>query len=437
MVERTSETDVVVVGAGPAGCVLGYLLARSGVDVMLLERESDLAREFRGYYFQPLVVRLLDQMGLLDDLLAEVPYEKWSNVSLRAFGRSYATLDCTVLPESPQYGLVIEQPPLLRFIIDHAAKFDSFTFHRSAAVNGLVTDDETVRGVVVRDGEMGTEWELLSRLVVGADGRFSTVRKAAGIDPNRVDGRVQLLWFKLPRADEMRPELGRIESSGVLGYIPLGDDVQVSLLVRADEYRDIRERGIEELHDRIAAIDPKLQPVLEAHLTDFGQCSLLDPDPEISKEWVLDGLLLVGDAAHVANPFGAQGNSLAVQDAVAAHPYVVRALAESTGPLRAEQLRPYEDVRRPAVEEVMNVQAQQMEATSYYVRYRDTIPTALWNVFVRWVLGAVTRILQLSKKRIQVYVFGSDPSWCRPIVSHTERPTLRYPESNLYLTGTM
>lgn len=196
---------------------------------------------------------------------------------------------------------------------------------------------------------------------------------------------------------------------GVLGYIPLGDDIQVSLLVRAEEYRDIRERGIEELHDRIVAVDPDLRPVLEAHLTDFGQCSLLAPDPGISKEWVLDGLLLVGDAAHVANPFGAQGNSLAVQDAVAAHPYVVRALAESSGALRAEQLQPYEDVRRPAVEEVMNVQAQQMEAISYYVRYRDTVPTALWKLFVRGVLGAVTRVPQLSKKRIQLYAFGPDP----------------------------
>jgi 2-polyprenyl-6-methoxyphenol hydroxylase-like FAD-dependent oxidoreductase len=406
---RPKETDVVVVGAGPAGCVLAYLLARSGVDVTLLERESDLSRSFRGYYFQPLVVRLLDQMGLLEDLLAAVPHERWSSVSVRAFGRTYDALDYTVLSESPQYGLVIEQPPLLRFLIDRAATFDSFTFHRSVSVTDLRTDETGVRGVVARDRTTDTEWTLLSRLVVGADGRFSTVRHAAGIDPCRTESRLRLVWFKIPRGTVERPELGRVEPGGVLGYIPLGGNVQVLALVSDDEYDELRAQGIEALHRRVVAVDPALRPALEAHLGDFDQCSVLAPDPGISEEWVRDGLLLVGDAAHVANPFGAQGNSLAVQDAVAAHPRIARALTDSGGPLRAEQLRAYEDVRRPAVREVMDVQAQQLRAISLYVRYREAIPTAVWTAAIRGALETVTRVPRLGRRRVLLYAFGPYP----------------------------
>ena len=375
----------------------------------LLEREADLSRAFRGYYFQPLVVRLLDQMGLLDDLLGEVPHERWSSVSVRAFGRAYAALDYTVLSESPQYGLVIEQPPLLRFLIERASMFDSFSFRPSVSVTGLLDDEAAVSGVLARDRTTDTEVEHSCRLVVGADGRFSTVRHAAGIDPRQTETRIRLLWFTLPRAAVERTELGRVEADGVLGCIPLGTDVQVSLLLRVDEYDAIRERGIEELHDRVAAINPTLRPALEAHLTGFDQCSLLAPDPGISDEWIRDGILLVGDAAHVANPFGAQGNSLAIQDAVAAHPCIVRALADSSGPLRAAQLRPYEDRRRPAVRQVMAVQAQQLRAISSYVRYRDAIPTVLWKAGIRGSLGAVTSVPRLGARRVRLYAFGPDP----------------------------
>lgn len=263
--------------------------------------------------------------------------------------------------------------------------------------------------MAARDRRTDTEWSLSSRLVVGADGRFSTVRHAAGIDPRLTESRLRLVWFKLPRTAVERDELARVEPGGVLGYIPLGRDTQVLVLVADDEYEDLRPRGVAALHRRVVAVDPVLRPALEAYLDSFDQCSVLAPDPGISEEWVRDGLVLVGDAAHVANPFGAQGNSLAIQDAVAAHPHIVRGLVDQRGPLRAGQLRAYEDVRRPAVREVMGVQAQQLRAISFYVRHRESIPTAVWKAGIRGALETLQRVPRLARRRVQVYAFGPDP----------------------------
>jgi 2-polyprenyl-6-methoxyphenol hydroxylase-like FAD-dependent oxidoreductase len=409
MTDKTLQSDVLIVGAGPAGCVLSYLLARSGIDVTLVEREADLYREFRGYAFQPLVVRLLDQMELLDALEDEVPLEKHPKFYLQAFGRKYVGFDYTILSESPHYGLSMEQPPFLRFLIDRAEQFDSFTFYDSTAVTNLLREDDAVVGVTAHNRDRNEEWDISTRLVVGADGRYSTVREAAGIDPCREEADIQIVWVKVPREAVEMDEAGRFEADGLLLYFPLGEEVQIGLFIKAGEYPEIRSQGIETFRNRLTAIDPSLKPVLEEHLSDFGQCSLLPPDPGISEEWVQHGLLLIGDAAHIANPFGAQGNSLAIQDAVAAHPYIVRSLTESSEPLRAHQLQEFEDDRRPAVKTVMDAQAQQMAIVENYHAYQDVLPAVVWKYIIRGLLGLTNRYPSLGKQRTQLYAFGPNP----------------------------
>ncbi|WP_254532760.1 FAD-dependent monooxygenase [Natrinema gelatinilyticum] len=429
---RELSADLVIVGAGPAGCVLGYLLARSGVETVLLEREADLEREFRGYFFQPLVPKLFDEMGILHDLLASVDHETAREIYVSAFGRRYRGFNFTVLNQSYDYALFIEQPPLLRFLIDRAEEYDNFQYYDSTSVTDIITTDDprvddeisgdvatgAMVGVEARHRPTSEEWIIHSRLVVGADGRYSTVREAAGIDPGLDDVDVDILWFKLP-ADAVEAEtLARFERDGFLGFIPLGDQVQVAWFIEAGGYPELRERGIGAFREQVRAVDPTLEGVLENHLTDWNDCTLLHPAPGESEEWVRDGLMLIGDAAHVANPFGGQGNSLAIQDAVVAHPVIVQALMdqdktrrESTTnrPLSRGQLESYENVRRPAVRTVMDAQAAQTRGVEFMVGSQKWLPGPVYEYLLRGALGLADKFPMLGRRRTRLYAYGPEP----------------------------
>ncbi|MFH5798593.1 FAD-dependent oxidoreductase [Haladaptatus sp. CMAA 1911] len=366
----TRETAVAVVGAGPGGCVLSYLLARSGVDTVLLERHADLDREFRGYFFQPLAVRLFAEMGVLDDVLA-LDHDEVQRPEVTAFGRSYEVVDFSELPKPYDYGLLMEQPALLRLLIDRADEFENFEFRPSTAVSDLVREGDRVVGVRATDRERDEDLELRSRLVVGADGRFSTVRKAASLDAGLFDSGVELLWFKLPSDAVHSPAQGRIEGDGILLYFGLGrEEAQAGWFIEKGTYPEVRERGIERFRREIAAVDPGIARRLKS----FDQCSLLHIEPGLTERWVDDGLLLLGDAAHVASPVGGQGNGLAIQDAVVAHSTVVSALDATTESLPADRLNRFESIRRPAIEEVLRLQRRGERAITWYVRNGESVP---------------------------------------------------------------
>ncbi|WP_049970732.1 FAD-dependent monooxygenase [Haladaptatus cibarius] len=387
MAERGEETatknaDVVVVGAGPGGCVLSYLLARSGVETVLLERHSDLDREFRGYLFQPLVLRLFDQIDILDDVRS-LDHDEVRRPALTVFGHSHEVVDFSRLSSPYEYGILMEQPPLLRLLIDRANEFENFEFRPATTVSDLLREDDTVVGVRGTDRERDEEIELRSRLVVGADGRYSTVRETAGIDAGPLDSKVELLWFKLPADAVQSAAQGRIESEGIVLYFGLGEEeAQAGWFIEKGTYPEIRERGIDHLRRNVGAVEP----TLARHLTSFDQCSLLHIEPGISEKWVDDGLLLLGDAAHVASPVGGQGNGLAIQDAVVAHSTIVNALDGSgSGTIPRARLGRFESVRRPAVEEVVRLQRRGERALSWYVLHRDSIPG--------WVAAPLARTL--------------------------------------------
>ncbi|WP_266076949.1 FAD-dependent monooxygenase [Haladaptatus caseinilyticus] len=377
----TRDTDVVIVGAGPGGCVLSYLLARSGVDTVLLERHTDLDREFRGYLFQPLVLRLFDQMGVLDDVRL-LDHDEVRRPLLTVFGHPYEVVDFSRLPKPYDYGILMEQPPLLRLLIDRSNEFENFEFHPATTVTDLLTDGGDVVGVTATDRGHDETLELHSSLVVGADGRYSTVREVAGIDPGLFDSQVELLWFRLPADAVHSAAQGRIESDGIVLYFGLGEEeAQAGWFIQKGAYPEIRERGIDDLRRRIGAVEP----TLARHLVSFDQCSLLHIEPGLAERWVSDGLLLLGDAAHVASPVGGQGNGLAIQDAVVAHSTIVGALDGADGVIPAARLRRFESIRRPAVEEVVRLQRRGERALSWYVLNHDSIPG--------WVAAPFARLL--------------------------------------------
>lgn len=404
---------MTVVGAGPGGAVLSYLLARSGVETLLLERHSDLDREFRGFGFQPDALRLLDEMDLLEPIL-DLDHREVRVGEVSVYDRSYEVFDFEDVPGPYDFALLMEQPPLLETVIEAADAFESFTYRPHTPVRDLVREGGRVVGVRALDHDTGEEFVVRSRLVVGADGRFSTVRAAADIDPGLLDSNIELLWFKLPDTVARGAAQSRLNEHGLLLYFGVGGgEVQLGWFIEKGTYPDLRAEGIEAFRRRLVAVDPSLDAVFPDALPSFEACSLLHIEPGLSERWVEDGLLLLGDAAHVASPIGAQGNALAIQDAVVAHAVVAEALDRGDGPLSAGTLRRYEQRRRPAVERVLRGQRLAERGLSLIVRRSDGLPDVVTRSLLRTLFAVPARVpiarLPFGRRLLTRALFGPEP----------------------------
>lgn len=375
MPERIEHVDIVVVGCGPGGAVLAYLLARSGVNVALVERAGTFEREYRGFGWNPGVVRLFDEMDILDDVL-DLAHETVTEGAFSLYGHRVPVLDFDVLDTDYPYALMMKQPALLECLVEHSRAYDGFTFHPATTVTELGMDSSgRVHGVAACDRTTNEDIAFDTRCVVGADGRYSTVRRSAGIDPGLFDSPIDLVWFKLPRGAVDASTQGRIDRDCVLVYFGLGEgELQVGYLFRDGEWTTVREAGFDAFRDRVAAIDPQLGTAIDAHLDGFRDTTLLDVAPGIADTWTRDGLLLLGDAAHVASPIGAQGNPLAVEDAVVAHDVLVRALKESDALPSEGTLREFEMRRRPTVERVITLQRRAAANLAFWLDYGQYAP---------------------------------------------------------------
>ncbi len=406
MSERTETADVVVVGCGPGGAVLAYLLARSGVDVALVERAATFEREYRGFGWNPGVIRLFDEMDLLDDVL-ELAHETVTEGAFSLYGEAVTVLDFDSLDTTHPYALMMEQPALLDRLVDRAGGYDGFAFHAATTVTDVRTNAVTGRReVTVRDRDAGEDVTFETQCVVGADGRYSTVRASAGIDPGEFESPIDLVWFKLPRDAVDTPTQGRIDRNGVLVYFGLGGgDVQVGYPVRSGEWPAIRDAGFGAFRARVGEIDPQVGSAMGAHLDGFRDTTLLDVAPGIADTWTLDGLVLLGDAAHTASPIGAQGNPLAVEDAVVAHDLLVPALADADGVLAGERLRELEVRRRAHVERVISLQRRAAANLAFWLDYGSDVPPVL----VRGAAKTARWILPRSKalqRRVEAFALG-------------------------------
>lgn len=401
MADRTETADVVVVGCGPGGAVLAYLLARSGVDVALVERAATFEREYRGFGWNPGVVRLFDEMGVLDDV-RDLAHETVTEGGFSLYGEAVTVLDFDLLDAEHPYALMMEQPALLECLVDRAGEYDGFTFHPATTVTDLRTDESgTVWGVEAHDREADEEVTFEAHCVVGADGRYSTVRASAGIDPGVFDSPIDLVWFKLPGDSVSAETQGQMGRGSILVSFGLGGgELQIGYLIRDGEWPTIREAGFDAFRERVAAVDSQVGAAMAAHLDGFGDTTLLDVGPGIADVWTRDGLLLLGDAAHTASPIGAQGNPLAVEDAVVTHDVLVRALGEATQEREGEEererkrspsggqhapsgepwvlsggrLSEFEIRRRSTVERVVALQRRAADNFAFWLEYGQYVP---------------------------------------------------------------
>ncbi|MFF3216051.1 FAD-dependent monooxygenase [Streptomyces sp. NPDC002886] len=356
------DTDVCVIGAGPAGLALTLMLLRSGIRVALVERSTGFRRDFHGELLQPGGQRILDELGILAGAAAR------GAASLRGFQvleREQVLLDIDYgrLPAPYDHLLALPQPHVLRELLAACRRLPGFTpleGHRIAALLEK-RPGSPCQGAVVH-GPDRVPVTVRAAVVVGADGRFSKTRALAGIDAGRCASFAHdVVWFSLraPHRATGHVRVHRGPASAVMVHDTHPDRFRVVWTMPQGRAR-ATGRGIEDFARELAAIMPQFADLLHEQLTSMADLTVLDVFASHAREWVRDGLVLLGDSAHTHGPIGAQGIDLALQDAAALHPVLVAALhaREPT----AQRLAAYRDRRAPAASAVHRTQVAQTRA---------------------------------------------------------------------------
>lgn len=317
-VKRVEQTTCCIVGGGPAGAVLALLLARKGVSVMLLEAHMDFDREFRGDTIHPSVMEIMEEIGLADRLL-QIRHARLSTVRMRATdGEEGITIGVFQrLRTRYPYIMIVAQSKFLEFITNEAKQYPNFRLVMGAQVNELVEENGKVCGVRYRgpDGR----YEVRAHLTVGADGRFSRLRKLAGFESIKTSPPMDILWFRLSRKEGDPDEglTGRFGARARVVLINRFDYWQIGYIIPKGGYQQVRAQGLEHLREVFAETVPELADRAE-EIQEWKQISVLSVESDRLPRWYRPGLLLIGDAAHIMSPVGGVGINYAIQDAVVA-----------------------------------------------------------------------------------------------------------------------
>jgi 2-polyprenyl-6-methoxyphenol hydroxylase-like FAD-dependent oxidoreductase len=348
---------VAIAGAGPAGAALAFLLARRGIRVTLVERQSDFAREFRGEGLMPGGVDALRQMGLGAELEA-LPQARIAALDVYLNRRHRLHVDASELPGETPLPRFVSQPALLEMLVAQAEKHAGFELLRGASVRELLHSGGRVTGLRV-DGGGGTR-ELAADYVIGCDGRASLVRKRAQLERPRESQAFDVVWCKLPLPDFMRARVRGCVGRGHFAIIFEAPDglLQLGWAIEKGTYGDMRRAGIEHWTAELAATVPDdLAAWIRAHASQVSHPFLLDVVCDHLDVWSAPGVLLLGDAAHPMSPVGAQGINIALRDAVVAANHLGPVLL--CGGTAAEldlAARRTSDERLPEVKEIQSLQ---------------------------------------------------------------------------------
>jgi 2-polyprenyl-6-methoxyphenol hydroxylase-like FAD-dependent oxidoreductase len=316
----SESTTVLVAGGGPAGMMLGLLLARAGVEVTVLEKHGDFLRDFRGDTVHASTVRLMDELGLGEDF-RKMPQSRLGDLELPTpDGGRVRFSDFAALPAPYNYVAMMPQWDLLTFLAEAARREPSFTLRMNTEATGLLTDGGKVAGVRYRTSD-GVEGKIHAELTVACDGRHSTLRRVAGLRPKEFPVPFDTWWFRLPRFEGEQAEVASLIPDLQVGEFLFTfvreDYYQVGYFTEKGADARLRAEGVERFRERVARLRPQYADRVDA-IGSMDDLHLLDVRLNRLRRWHLDGLLCIGDAAHAMSPAGGVGINLAIQDAVAA-----------------------------------------------------------------------------------------------------------------------
>lgn len=316
MTPEVLKTACCIVGGGPAGMMLAYLLARNGVKVTVLEKHNDFLRDFRGDTVHPSTLEVLYELGLLTDFL-KLPHQEARSAGVVIGDSAFQVADFRHVPAQCKFVALMPQWDFLNFLSDRAKTFPSFELRMQHEAIDLIEDGGRITGTVARLPD-GQTVKIRADLVVGCDGRDSITRRAAQLELLEYGVPIDVLWFRISRKPgDLEQVLGNANYGKALILIDRSDYFQAGLIIAKGSFEEIKRGGIERFRSNILQIAPYLDERV-SELRDWGQIKLLTVRINRLRRWHRAGLLCIGDAAHAMSPAGGVGINLAIQDAVAA-----------------------------------------------------------------------------------------------------------------------
>ena len=321
------KTTCCIAGGGPAGMMLGFLLARAGVRVVVLEKHQDFLRDFRGDTVHPSTLELMHELGLLDEFL-KLPHSEVREVSLQIGDDHLVIGHFEHLPVHSKFIALMPQWDFLDFIADHARRYSGFDLRMRSEATDLLLDNDRVAGVraTTPDGPI----EIRADLTVACDGRHSTLRARAGFSVEDLHAPMDVMWFRISRKDSDASEVvGHVESGRMLVMLNRNDYWQCAYVIPKGTADEVKHAGLDKFRNSVGDISPFLRDRLH-EIDNWDKVKLLTVEVDRLRRWYRAGLICIGDAAHAMSPIGGVGINLAVQDAVAAANILAEPLRRGT-----------------------------------------------------------------------------------------------------------
>ncbi len=329
--EKSLSADCCIVGGGPAGLMLGYLLARAGLRAVVIEKHPDFLRDFRGDTIHPSTLEIMRQLGLLDELLA-LPHQRAEKLQAEVGGEEITMADFSRLPVQCRFIAFMPQWDFLNFLAKKAAQFPGFTLLQSTTFDDFIYENGAISGVQTLQGN--DRHVIRTSLVIGADGRQSQVKAKAGLSGKSFGSPRDVLWFRLEKHPD-DPQLGMGHKGPKQNFIVIdrGDYWQCGYTIQKNQFDELKRAGLDALITSMAQVAP-FDAARMAEVDEWEKLKLLSIRIDRLDQWMKPGVLCIGDAAHAMSPIGGVGVNLAIQDAVAAANILTKPLQQGSVTVR-------------------------------------------------------------------------------------------------------
>jgi 2-polyprenyl-6-methoxyphenol hydroxylase-like FAD-dependent oxidoreductase len=410
MSDGTIETRCCIAGGGPAGVMLGFLLARAGVDVVILEKHADFFRDFRGDTIHPSTLEVVYELGLLEEFL-KLPHQEITEVGGQIGDEFIPLGDLTHLPTHCKFMGFMPQWDFLNFFSEQGKKYPQFHLLMETEVTDLIIEGNTVAGV--KASTSSGEVEVRATLTVGCDGRQSIVRERAGLQVQSLGAPIDVLWFRVSRQPtDPGQVLGRIVPGKILVMLNRDEYWQCAFVIRKGAFAEIKQRGIDAFRDDIISIAAFLKDRAR-EISDWDQIKLLTVLVDHLRKWYRAGLLCIGDAAHAMSPVGGVGINLAIQDAVATANLLAHPLSENYVSLNHLQRLQWRREFPTKVTQWAQVQVQEEILSAVLASQQQVRPPWVLRLFKRFpVLRRIpARLVGIGVRpeHVQTPDIGCDP----------------------------